>query len=75
MDKPNKKLLDRWIENSTMLCFTLADGKQKHGRINSCFGLGIHVKIDDPRGNQWKARKVFLLDTLKSIVEEKEIKV
>jgi hypothetical protein len=74
MDKPDQKLLDHWIENSTNLCLTFNDGKQKHGHINSCFGLAIHVKIDDPRGNQWKTRKVFLLDTLKSIVEEKGIK-
>jgi hypothetical protein len=72
MDKPNQKLLDHWIENRTKLCFTFNGGKKKHGHINCCFGLAIHVKIDDFKGNQWKTRKVLLLNKLDSIVEVRE---
>ena len=72
MDKPNQELLDSWIENSTKLCFTFNDGKKKYGHINSCFGMGLHVKIDDPKGNQWKTRKVLLFNAMDSIVEVRE---
>jgi len=34
--------------------------------------MGLHVKIDDPKGNQWKTRKVLLFNAMDSIVEVRE---